>query len=879
MNITRPGSLVRTVRSTALVALFVAATCRGASPGSAVAEASPPANVQRVEQLVHALTLDEKIDLLGGTGFATQAVPRLGIPPFRMSDGPAGIRSPAPSTAYAAGIGLAASWNPETARDTGMQMGRDARSRGSQFLLGPGVNLYRAPMNGRNFEYFGEDPYLGARIAVGMIEGVQSQGVSATIKHYAGNNSEFARMTSNSVIDERTLRELYLPIFESAVKEAHVGAVMSSYNITNGQHMSANPYLVNTVLKREWGFNGVFMSDWGATHDGLAAANAGLDLEMPNGQFMNRASLGPAVRDGKLSVATLDDKVRRILGAGARFGWLDSAAPDLSISRYNQAGREAARRGALGGMVLLKNAQDLLPLDASKVKTIAIIGPLAHPAVSTAGGSGHVTEVSGVSFLQGLSDELGDRATVTYSRGLATLRILSMITPFKTSQTGEQPGVNVEGFADADFSGAPVFKRTERMFTNGSPGFGGDPEFLMMLDQLPPGLMRSPMNVAAKNTFERWTGWYTPAAAGSYTVFVQNSSLFRLVIDDKVVIDSSRVSRAALQQARIELSAGAHKVTFEQKAPSTFGQPFWRVGIVPGGTVVDPQAKQLAARADAVIVAVGFDAETETEGADREFALPPGQDELVREIAAVNPNTIVVITAGGSVDVTPWLDRVKSVVSAWYPGQEGGSALASLLLGEANFSGRLPISWERALADNPSYANYYYNDPKHPDDVVYREGVFAGYRGFQHAGSKPLFPFGFGLSYTTFQYANLRVEPVSAQSAGTRPALYSVSFDVTNTGKRAGADVEQIYVGEAKPKVPRPLRELKGFARTELAPGETKHVTLLLDGRSFAYYDVKSKAWRADAGAYSIELGRSVESIDSHVSVTLPRTLKVAASE
>jgi beta-glucosidase len=707
MTITRPRALIHSVRTLALVALFVAATCRGASSESVAAETSPAANAQRVEKLVHALTLEEKIDLLGGTGFATQAVPRLGIPPFRMSDGPAGIRSPAPSTAYAAGIGLAASWNPEAARDTGTQMGRDARSRGSQFLLGPGVNLYRAPMNGRNFEYFGEDPYLGARVAVGMIEGVQSQGVSATIKHYAGNNSEFARMTSDSVIDERTLRELYLPIFESAVKEAHVGAVMSSYNVLNGQHMSANPYLIDAVLKREWGFDGVYMSDWGATHDGVAAANAGLDIEMPTGQFMNRASLGPAVREGKVTVATIDDKVRRILKLGARFGWLDNAAPDLSISRYNQAGREAARRGALGGMVLLKNSQDLLPLDASKVKTIAVIGPLAHPAVSTAGGSGHVTEVSGVSFLQGISDKLGDRVTVTYSRGLPTLRIMSMITPFKTSETGAQAGVNVESFTDASFSGAPIFTRTERMFTNGSPGFGGDPEFLMMLDQLPPGFMRSPMNAAPKNHYDRWTGWYTPASAGTHTVFVQNSSLFRLVIDDKVVIDSSRISRAALQQASIALSAGAHKVTFEQKAPTTFGQPFWRVGIVPSGLVIDAQAKQLAAQADAVIVAVGFDAETETEGADRDFALPPGQDELVREIAAVNPNTIVVITSGGSVDVTPWLDRVKSVVAAWYPGQEGGTALASLLLGEANFSGRLPITWERALADNPSYANYY----------------------------------------------------------------------------------------------------------------------------------------------------------------------------
>jgi beta-glucosidase len=302
-----------------------------------------------------------------------------------------------------------------------------------------------------------------------------------------------------------------------------------------------------------------------------------------------------------------------------------------------------------------------------------------------------------------------------------------------------------------------------------------------------------------------------------------------------------------------------------------FGRPFWRVGFIRDGSVVDPLAKQLAAKADAVVLAVGFDSEIETEGADREFALPPGQEDLIREIAAVNPNTVVVITAGGSVDVTPWLDRVRSVVTAWYPGEQGGAAFASLLVGEANFSGRLPISWERAAADNPAYANYYYNDPEHADRIVYREGVFVGYRGYQHAKTQPLFPFGFGLSYTTFRYANLKVEPAK----GDPKALYSVSFDVTNTGQRAGADVAQVYVGAQKSRVPRPVRELKNFARVQLAPGETKHVTLPLDARAFAYYDVQGKRWRADAGRYAVELGRSVEDIAARAEIDLARAAQV----
>jgi beta-glucosidase len=310
---------------------------------------------------------------------------------------------------------------------------------------------------------------------------------------------------------------------------------------------------------------------------------------------------------------------------------------------------------------------------------------------------------------------------------------------------------------------------------------------------------------------------------------------------------------------------------FEQKGPPVLGPAFWRVGFVREGTVVDPMAKQLAANADAVVLAVGFDAETETESADREFGLPPVQEELIREIAAVNPNTIVVITSGGSVDVAPWIDRVRAVVAAWYPGQEGGSALASLLLGKDNFSGRLPISWERAASDNPSYANYYYNDPRHPDRIEYREGVFVGYRGYQKSGTKPLFPFGFGLSYTNFKYTNLTVTP----RTGAGAALFDVAFDVTNTGERAGADVAQIYVGAVKSKVPRPPRELKGFARVQLAPGETKHVSLDLDARSFAYYDVKAKGWRVDAGRYSVELGRSSEAIEGQATVNLTRPVLV----
>jgi beta-glucosidase len=881
----RSGS--RFLHVSAISSAVAMALCHVAAAASDGANAPVRATASAsVEKLVASLTLEEKIDLIGGTGFATLAMPRVGIPAFKMSDGPVGARSPAPSTAYAAGIGLAATWNTALAEEVGVQLGRDARSRGARFLLGPGVNVYRAPMNGRNFEYFGEDPFLGQRIAVGYVKGVQSQGVSATIKHYIGNNSEFARHTSDSSIDERTMREIYLPIFEAAVKEGKVGAVMSSYNLTNGLYTSEHPYLVKQVLKKEWAFNGLYMSDWGATHSAVAAANAGLDLEMPSGQFMNRATLLPAVKEGKVSAATIDDKVRRLLALAERFSWMSTPAPDLSIPRYNQAGRQAALQGARDGMVLLKNAGGLLPLDASKMKNIAVVGPNAFPATPTAGGSGKVPSFNAVSFLTGISDKLGSRVNVTYANGLSSLRMMTMLTAFSTAESGGKPGISVEAFDNPELKGTPAVTRVERQFQTGNPGFGGDPDFLQILDTLPPEQMQavfaSLMGGPRERRFERWTGWYTPTSAGDHTLFVQNTAPYRLFVDGKLVIDSSRVPAAAVSHVRLALDAKPHKVVFEQAPGSALeGSRFWRVGLVRDDAFVDPNVRALAAQADAVVVAVGFDADSETESADREFQLPPGQDRLIQEVAAANPNTIVVVTSGGSVDVAPWVDKVRALVAAWYPGQEGGNAFAEVLTGETNPSGRLPISWERKFEENPASANYYYNDPSANNRIVYKEGVFVGYRGYQKSAAKPQFPFGYGLSYTTFEYGNLKVSPAAAgsASAGTLKRLYTVSFDVKNTGSRKGADVAQIYVAPEKAKVPRPVRELKGFARVELAPGESRTVTVPLDARSFAYYDVGGKRWQADAGRYAVELGRSSEDIAAKADVSLPRALSVAVTE
>src|ERR1700689_5145813 len=341
---------------------------------------STPAIEARADALLKQLSLEEKIDLIGGVNdFFIREIKHIGLPALKMADGPFGVRNYGPSTTLG-GIGLAATWDPELAQRVGTVIGQDARARGVHFMLGPGVNISRSPLCGRNFEYFGEDPFLASRTAVAYIEGMQSQGVSATIKHFMGNNQEFLRHDGDSIIDERTMREIYLPSFEAPVQEAHVAAIMDSYNLINGQHATQDGFLNNDVAKKEWGFDGLIMSEWDATYDGVAAANGALDLEMPAGKFMNRATLLPAVKSGQVSEATIDDKVRRILRTAIRFGWLDREQTDLSIPLYNVKGGEVALDAARSSMVLLKNDGELLPLDKTKVKTIAVIGPDAYPA-------------------------------------------------------------------------------------------------------------------------------------------------------------------------------------------------------------------------------------------------------------------------------------------------------------------------------------------------------------------------------------------------------------------------------------------------------------------------------------------------------------------
>jgi len=819
-------------------------------------------NEAKINELLGRMSLEEKIDMLSGIDlFNVRGVQRLGLPELHTADGPFGVRNDGPATVMAGGIALAATWNEALAAQVGIQIGRDARAKGKHFMLGPGVNIYRTPLNGRNFEYFGEDPFLASRMAVGYIRGMQSQGVCATIKHFLGNNSEFGRHTTDSIIGERALREIYLPTFEAGVKEGQVCSVMDSYNLTNGAHMTQNGVFNNDLLKKEWRFQGIVMSDWDSTYDTLGAANGGLDLEMPSGKFFNREALMSLIKAGKVSQETIDDKVRRLLREELRFGWADRPAIDLTIPRYNQQGRDVALQAAREGMVLLKNEGDLLPLDRKKIKTIAVIGPNSYPAVPVGGGSAQASPFHGISFLEGLSNYLVGEGTVYSSRGISTLTKIAVDTKFSVTPNGAS-GLKAEVYDNENLSGSPVETRTDDHLNFGKP---------LDIDELSSGDLDLAALAPGKPVSARWTGFFTPSSAGNHDLVVQQGGFagtgYRLYVDDKLISNSWTLTKAIVEDNVVSLDTTPHKIVLEYHSPGDFGSVFVRMGIVREGDWVDQNAEALARKADVVILALGFNPSTETEGYDRTFRLPPGQDELLTRIASLNKNTVVVLTSGGAVDMNTWIDRVPALLQAWYPGQEGGRALAEILFGDVNPSGRLPVSFEKRWEDNPSH-DHYYPTPG-TNRIEYQEGIFVGYRGYEKNNMKPLFPFGFGLSYTTFNFSDLKVTP-----AATIPGA-TVSFSITNAGSRAGSAVAEVYLADSHSSVPRPPKELKGFVKVSLSRGETKTVQVPLNARAFCFYDEKAKQWRAEAGSYQVLVGSSSEKIELSGELKLNKTAVV----
>lgn len=790
---------------------------------------------QRAKEIVAKMTLKEKLRYISGYtgGFSICPVPRLGLPEVFMADGPQGIRNNTKSTMYPSGILSAATWDRDLNYRLGRGLGQDAKARGVGILLGPGVNIYRSPLCGRNFEYFGEDPYLSGEVAKQYILGVQSEGVIATIKHFAANNQEWDRHHVSSEVDERTLQEVYFAPFRKAVKEAHVGAVMNSYNLLNGVHASENRWLNIDILRDTWGFKGILMSDWVSVYSTVGAANHGLDLEMPTGEYLNEELLMPAIEQGLITEATIDLKVQHILQTLIAFGFLDKEPKDTSIALDNPHSRQTALDIAREGIVLLKNEGNMLPL---KGRTV-VMGSNAEVLV-TGGGSGFVSPFSTVSIAEGL-EQLQKRNTIRLKDDLLFDDLKDAIY---ADEGKRQKGFKAEYFKNVELKGTPDATCMENQIAH-DWGTG------VPLEGFP-----------ADGFSVRWTATYVPVTNGLVRMTMCGRGGYRAYINDQLICTDHLPEREQV----IEVEAGK-KYRLRVEYHNYGGDA--RIGL-KAGILNESLLKQTLAKAKNVVLCVGFnngdeDGGIEGEGADRSFALPKPRLELIRKVTSLHDNVVVVVNAGGGIDFSDWGDKVKAIVMAWYSGQEGGRAVAEILTGVISPSGKLPISIEHRWEDNPVSKSYYENMKfAEYKRTQYSEGIFMGYRGYDKSGIKPLYPFGYGLSYTTFAYGNLMVEKNGVNRV-------KVTFDISNTGKMDAAEVAQVYVHDVKSSVPRPYKELKGYEKVFLKKGETKRVTIELEDDAFSYYDMDKQRFVVEKGDFEILVGTSSECLPLKGSITL----------
>ena len=793
-----------------------------------------PQAEQRAKALVSQMTLEEKIDYISGPkSFYIRAVPRLGIPEIRMADGPQGIRNNTQSTLYPCGILSASTWNRRLVRDLGNGLGQDARARGVSILLGPGVNIYRSPLCGRNYEYFGEDPYLTGEVAKEYILGVQEEGVMATVKHFAANNQEWSRHHASSDVDERTLQEIYFPAFRKAVQEARVGAVMDSYNPLNGVHATENRWLNIDVLRKQWGFKGILMSDWTSVYSGVGAANGGLDLEMPVGRFMTKEILIPAIANGIVTETTIDLKVQHILQTLIAFGAFDTPREDKSIAKDNVRSKEIALNLAREGVVLLKNDNQTLPY--RKGRTL-ILGPNAD-IIPTGGGSGFVTPYSTVSLYDGMVQLKGEKQVELLPDNILYKDISGRIY---TDESLTRNGFKSEYYNTPNLTGK-LFKTSIEQNIDYTWKYGAPFE----------GMPADKFSVC-------WNGLYQADKDGTIKFQLAGDDGYRLFVNDKMVTGDWGNHSFSTRSAFMQVKAGElYKLRIEYFDNAGEATVKFQAGMLD-----EERLSASLRRAANVIVCAGFNSSTEGEGFDRPFALSHGPEYLINKVASLHKNVTVVVNAGGGIDFRNWGKNVQAVLMAWYPGQEGGKAIAEIITGKLSPSGKLPVSIEERWEDNPVYDNYYDNRNVPHKRVQYAEGVFVGYRGYDRTGKRPLYPFGYGLSYSRFEYSDMTVEKLGDNRV-------SVSFDVKNIGNMDAAEVVQVYVRDVKSSVPRPLKELKGYDKVYLKKGETKRIGISLDRDAFAFYDINTRSFIVEEGEFEILAGASSEDLPLKQTITL----------
>ncbi|MBK3646350.1 glycoside hydrolase family 3 protein [Streptomyces sp. MBT33] len=800
-----------------------------ATPGNPTDQAREAA----VEAALGKLDLDAKARLLSGQDmWSLPALPEIGLTSLVMSDGPIGVRgvrwtADDPSVALPSPTALAATWDPELARRAGTLLAQEARRKGVHVLLAPTVNLHRSPLGGRHFEAYSEDPYLTGRIGTGYVTGVQQGGVGTTVKHFVANDAETDRFTVNNLVGERALRELYLAPFEMIVAGARPWGVMTAYNTVNGTTMTEHRVLVNEVLRGEWGFDGYNVSDWMAARDTVAAVHGGLDVAMPGPQTVYGAPLAQAVRDGRVEERVVDEAVRNVLRLAARVGALDGAEPAVAEPPAAVDGEALAREIARRSFVLVKNERRALPL---KPGTVALLGAAARDARVLGGGSATVFPSRIVSPLDGLTAALPE-GTLTYA-------------------VGADPNTEL-AVADKGFTLKAVCRDADgNVIGTGSAPNG---QIQWMGSDLPEGVTH-----AALHTVEL-TGTFTPRDTGRHTFGIKGTGHFTLTVAGTTYFDDVQLPAgdsdpfeaffgAPVARAEPALTAGEPvevSLTYVFALPEEI--PFKVVAFALAHQEPARDADELIAEAvaaaraaDTAVVVVATTDRVESEGYDRkDLALPGRQDDLVRAVAAANPNTVVVVNSGSPVEL-PWREEVAAVLLSWFPGQEGGAALADVLTGAHEPGGRLPTTWG-PLADAPVTRVTPQNG-----ELPYTEGVFIGYRAWEKEGRTPTYPFGHGLGYTDWAYESVEVEGATAR------------IRVRNTGQRAGREVVQVYLAPTEPGPDRPARLLAGFAGVEAAPGETAEAVVEIPRRAFEVWDEVVGSWSFVKGSYEIQVSRSI---------------------
>lgn len=853
---------------------------------------------EQVEDLLRQLTLEEKIDLVSGINAEHVSSQPGHLPTFSIADGTAGVRVTNPAsqktvTALPAAIALAATWSEDAAWQQGNVLGAEAAMTGHNILLSPAVDIARVPHGGRTFESFGEDPLLQARLVVPEIQAMQAHGVQACIKHYIVNNQEYQRNSIDVQIDERTLHEIYLRPFRAAVQAGDVAAVMGSYNKINGTFACEHRYVLTTILREELGFRGYVMSDFLANHSTADSANAGLDWELSDPKLWGSLLL-QAIQQGQVRTTTLDEMVRRILRPTVGLGLLDHplTIQPLPVEQHGDVARSIAEQS----MVLLKNEGKLLPL-GNNVRSVAVIGADADNVSAAGGGSAFVPPVYGVSILDGIRQRVGANVRVAYAPGT---------DPVGTGVLLAGPPAVPSAFLTPADAAPDAHGLRAEYWTN--PRWEGETSLIRIEPQVElnrgffdlPGLGGASAKIApvpaelGPHISARWTGTLTTPTSGDYLLSLTTLGTARLYLDDQLLIDAAYTEPErdpAQRQPTAEAlwtGAGAQiftttqhlladelyaiKIEYAADVPDqswVYGAQI-RFGWQPPADAVMPliaEAAALAQQADvAIVVARTFEGESQ----DRpQLQLPQGQDQLIRAVAAANPRTVVVLMNGGPVETAPWEAHVPAILEAWYPGQEQGNAVTRVLWGDVNPSGKLPLTFPRSVAETPVATRSQY--PGVDGVVHYTEGVFVGYRGYDQFDMEPQYPFGYGLSYTSFAYADLELTPPSTK--GTESL--QVSFILTNTGDRSGIEIAQVYVG--MPAVPgAPPKQLVGWARVHLAPGEQRHVTVTVDLQSpehlLSYWNVDMHTWQIANGDYSVYVGASSRDI------RLASTFRIEAS-